>query len=216
MFVYKITNIINNKVYIGITKNIKSRFAYHKTRFNKQNKKEYLEKPLYKAFRKYGIENFKFEVLFENLTDEEAANKEIELIAEYKSLSHENGYNITKGGNYRAIKGEEVNTAVLTEQDVLDIRNRVSNGETIKNVYKDYKHLISESGFQAVYSNKTWKHLPKAVKHLPSGASIDTDTVNKIREMYKNGTNPRQISIKLDIEYKKCWRICTNQTYKHL
>lgn len=57
MYVYKIINKINKKCYIGITKSIKNRFNYHTQRYNKTSKKEYLEKPLYKAFRKYGILN---------------------------------------------------------------------------------------------------------------------------------------------------------------
>ena len=64
MYVYKITNLINNKLYIGITKNIKSRFAYHRTRYCKVSKREYKNKPLYQAMVKYGIENFKFEILY--------------------------------------------------------------------------------------------------------------------------------------------------------
>ena len=77
MYVYKIINTLNGKSYIGITKNIESRFAFHRTRYKKESKKEYIEKPLYKAFRKYGIENFKFIVLYSNLTVPEAKNKEI-------------------------------------------------------------------------------------------------------------------------------------------
>ena len=60
MYIYKILNKLNNKAYIGITTNIQSRFKYHKTRYNKTNKKEFVEKPLYRAFRKYGIDNFEF------------------------------------------------------------------------------------------------------------------------------------------------------------
>ena len=70
MYIYKILNKLNNKVYIGITTNIQSRFKYHKTRYNKTNKKEFVEKPLYRAFRKYGIDNFEFIILFSNISYE--------------------------------------------------------------------------------------------------------------------------------------------------
>ena len=53
MYVYKIVNRINKKSYIGITKNIEDRFSFHRTRYNKESKQEYIDKPLYKAtFRK--------------------------------------------------------------------------------------------------------------------------------------------------------------------
>ena len=212
MYVYKITNLINNKLYIGITKNIKSRFAYHRTRYCKASKREYKKKPLYQVMVKYGIENFKFEVLYKDLTPEEAMQKEIELIASLHTLSHEHGYNITKGGNYRSIKGEEVNTAKLTEEEVKSIYQRISNGETIKSIYEDYKDKITYSGFQNCYIYN-WKHLERPKKWLPSGASISKDTVLEIRKLYDEGNNPHQIAKMLNLEYKKCWRICTRQTY---
>ena len=71
--IYKITNTINNKCYIGKSSDIEERWKYHKKRYN--NIKEY-DKPLYRAFRKYGINNFLFEI--------------IELINDdYKKLSNE-------------------------------------------------------------------------------------------------------------------------------
>ena len=67
MLIYKITNIINNKSYIGQTiKTAEERWKEHKAHAfgshpNDQNK------TLYKAIRKYGVENFTFEVLQDNI-----------------------------------------------------------------------------------------------------------------------------------------------------
>ena len=58
--IYKITNIINNDCYIGKSKNIEHRWKQHKYRYKKDEYKNYY---IYRAFKKYGIENFKFEVL---------------------------------------------------------------------------------------------------------------------------------------------------------
>lgn len=66
--IYKITNKINNKSYIGLSNNIEKRWDTHKTRAFIESDKEY-EKTLYRAFRKYGINNFTFEVL-EEIEDE--------------------------------------------------------------------------------------------------------------------------------------------------
>lgn len=88
--VYK--HILNNKVYIGITR--------------QQPKKRwlsgygYIECPrFYNAIKKYGWENVKHEILFTGLTKEQAEQKEIELIASYKSNDRRYGYNIDNGGN---------------------------------------------------------------------------------------------------------------------
>lgn len=90
--VYKHTNIINGKVYIGITS-----YKYVKTRWD--NGKGYSQQSLFwNAIKKYGWENFKHEILFTDLTKEEACQKEIELIAFYKSNQREFGYNLSSGG----------------------------------------------------------------------------------------------------------------------
>lgn len=57
-YIYKITNILNGKCYIGQAKNYKQRFAQHKN-YRRGNSEP--KKTLYKAFDKYGLENFTFE-----------------------------------------------------------------------------------------------------------------------------------------------------------
>ena len=58
--IYKITNLATNEFYIGSSKNIESRWANHKAKF-KSN--EETSNKLYLDFRKFGLENFKFEIL---------------------------------------------------------------------------------------------------------------------------------------------------------
>ena len=94
--VYKHTNNINGKVYIGITS-----YRYAKTRWD--NGKGYSQQSLFwNAIKKYGWENFNHEVLFTDLTKEEACQKEIELIFFYKSNQREFGYNLAIGGEINA------------------------------------------------------------------------------------------------------------------
>ena len=60
--IYKITNKLNNKSYIGQSIDINVRWKNHISNSTQKNNPCY-EYPLYKAFRKYGLENFKFEIL---------------------------------------------------------------------------------------------------------------------------------------------------------
>lgn len=89
--VYKHTTP-SNKVYIGITsrkphQRWEGGIGYsHNVYFSS-------------AIKKYGWNNIKHEILFENLTKEEAERKEIELIAYYDSTNRKKGYNISNGGN---------------------------------------------------------------------------------------------------------------------
>lgn len=90
-YVYKHVNKINRKVYIGITKQKPSR--------RWQNGYGYVDnKYFFNAILKYGWDNFEHIILYENLTKDEAIEKEIELIRTYKSNQREYGYNISKGG----------------------------------------------------------------------------------------------------------------------
>ena len=101
-YIYKITNTINNKCYIGQTRtDINKRWNQHKFVSTDPSNKAY-NYPLYNAFRKYGIDNFKWEILEElddNLEDliVKLNNLEIYYISKYDSLN--NGYNQNKGGN---------------------------------------------------------------------------------------------------------------------
>lgn len=88
--VYKHTNRKNGKVYIGITG--------RKPEERWENGHGYYGQPFYNAILKYGWNNFEHDILFSNLTEEEAKEKEIELIAEYKSSNSKYGYNASAGG----------------------------------------------------------------------------------------------------------------------
>ena len=91
--------MINNKVYIGQTKNFPKRMKEH-IKLSKNTLDKRSNYPLYKAIRKYGIDNFSFEILEENIFDQNVLNeKEIEYIKLYKATNPNFGYNISIGGN---------------------------------------------------------------------------------------------------------------------
>ena len=91
MFIYKITNISNNKIYIGQTKRtVEVRFKRHiNDAFNG------LETKIARAIRKYGKESFIVEKIDEAKNQKELDDKEIYWIHYYNSV--ENGYNMTDG-----------------------------------------------------------------------------------------------------------------------
>ena len=101
--VYCIENIQNTRKYIGISRNIERRWKEHKSELNRHvHNNQYLQS----AWDKYGEENFKFYVI--ELCDEEIlSEKEKFYIKSYNSLSHNNGYNLTVGGENTSI-GKQV------------------------------------------------------------------------------------------------------------
>lgn len=98
MYIYKVTCLINNKIYIGLTTNkkgIKERWRKHiceaKFRLTRNSR-------ILNAIRKYGEFSFKIEQIDTANSYEELIQKEINYIAQYNSTDKNIGYNITKGG----------------------------------------------------------------------------------------------------------------------
>ena len=93
--IYKITNLISGKCYIGQSRHVERRFNAHKNKPFDLNSESY-DYPLYRAIRKYGLENFKFEVI-----EECSVDKLNELERKYIKVfdSFLNGYNQDEGGN---------------------------------------------------------------------------------------------------------------------
>lgn len=190
MYIYQITNLINNKIYIGQTNNIKKRWSNHK---NCNSPKMVIAK----AIKKYGVENFKFEILLEGLTAEESDEAEVRLIQEKNSLVP-NGYNVEKGGkrnNGISHYGADNSNAHLTEyeaQYILDNRNI-----PMYILYDDFSEKITYEQFKKIYHHQTYQNLTSHSEEYPynfefsnqftSTNKLDYDEVCKIRERYRDG-----------------------------
>lgn len=118
----------NGKVYIGITAQKPSK------RWNSGLGYKH-QRVFYNAIKKYGWDNFKHEILFENLTKEDAESKEIELIANYKSTNRNYGYNCSTGGDCGAIG------VVISEST----KKKMSEAHKGKIRSREYRKHISES-----------------------------------------------------------------------
>lgn len=97
-YVYEIKNVVNNKRYIGATKNIRFRFRQHKTSLNSG---EHHSKTLQDDFNKYGLENFIFKVLAK-VPEEDLDFMEKYFIECFDVMNPKYGYNKNSGG-YKTI-----------------------------------------------------------------------------------------------------------------
>lgn len=122
----------NNKVYIGITKT-KPEHRWGKKRYEHNM---YMKN----AINKYGWENVKHIILYKNLNKEQAEQKEIELIAKYKSNQRKFGYNIQNGGNVHCVSEET--------------KKKISNSIKGEKHYMYGKHRSEETKRKISESNK--------------------------------------------------------------
>lgn len=148
--IYLITNNINNKKYVGQSVHISERWAQH--RYNSKNGTTRISQ----ALRKHGIDNFTFSIL-EIVEDARLlTDREQYWIDYYDSIN--TGYNASSatGSAY----GELNANTNLTNQQVLDIRNRVYVlKQPLQEVYQEFKDLISYDSFWQAAHGSTWQHL---------------------------------------------------------
>lgn len=114
-YIYKITNLKNNKCYIGKTlKSIEKRWEEHCHDYLRRNKEK---RPLYSAMKKYGTKNFKVEEIEQ--CNENIVNEREKYWIEYYD-SFKKGYNATLGGDGKAYVDREL--AIKTYNEVQNVR----------------------------------------------------------------------------------------------
>jgi group I intron endonuclease len=104
--IYKITNLVNKKIYIGQTsRTLADRRTAHLCEANSDR----LHYPLYLAMRKHGIENFVFETMFYCMSKQESNDAEKAMIKLFEAKDRSVGYNLTDGGegNWGRLWSEE-------------------------------------------------------------------------------------------------------------
>lgn len=119
--IYKITNKISGKSYIGQAIDIQTHWNKEKSQAFLPSSQAY-NKTLSKAFRKYGLDNFTFEILEQcdiDLLDE----REIYYIALYDTYF--NGYNETTGGN----DGNMNYCQKISKEQLLEIYDLLQNSD---------------------------------------------------------------------------------------
>ena len=198
MYLYRITKTINQKKYIGITNDYKKRWSNHKS----GNSKNMV---IAKAIKKYGKENFIFEIIEQNLTLDEANQKEIEYIKIENTLVP-NGYNISQGGGVIQSEasihiGADNGKACLTEEQAQYILDHRNLPEYV--LYEEFSEIISYDAFKNVYLGKTYTNLKTNTPIYPINLEfscqfattnkLEYDQVVELRIAYSQGKYWREI-----------------------
>lgn len=215
-FIYKTTNLVNGKMYIG------------KRHFDEQGKwKEYIGSGtiLKRAIAKYGKDNFQKEILQICKNENELISAEIDWISFYDAANSDMFYNIASGGNggntiagynqnqldeYRkrkslihklsAARGENSGNAVITENEALEIIQLLLDSKYDDEIAELYN--ISISSVQDIRHHRTWCYLtdniqfPTIQKRLGNNGKmiVQYDLSGNIISTFKSAVEAEQIT----------------------
>lgn len=200
MGVYRIKCLINGKVYIGKSNDVKRRWREHKSRLKRNNHEN---EKLQHDWNKYGEDNFEFK-LIENYDNEEfGIELEKKYINEYKSCDLNFGYNMTlgKGESGGEIPTEETKKKLKGHEVSEETKKKISESNIGNKNALGYKHTeeskkkISESHKGKRLSEEHKKHLSESRK----GKTLTEEHKKKI-SMGNKGKNTGKIRTE---EHKK-------------
>ena len=155
--IYKITNKVNGKSYIGQSVNIMKRWSVH------ANPKKSPNMVISKAINKYGIKEFTFEVL--ELCDKKDLNiREVYWVTHYNSYS--DGYNSTSGGDAR-----ESSSTLIKEDSAKEIQKHLTEAVYSKTDLGEM-YGVSEANIRSINTGNSWHNddinYPIRVGYLPT------------------------------------------------
>ena len=205
--VYKHTNTINGKVYIGITRQAVERrwqrgAGYAGTYFGN-------------AIAKYGWDNFFHEVLFSGLSKDAACKVEMALIKAYKSNEREFGYNISEGGETAdAVKskyGKDHPNSLRVKRIDPNTKETVifeSIADAERDMHINHRGIGKACrGISQTYMGYIWEYADKKFDKKPAvgvGHYDHHKQCKKIKMLEKDGTELTFESIKDAIKFVGC------------
>lgn len=178
--VYCHTNKVNGKKYVGITSQ-KPENRWRNGNGYRNNEH------FWRAIKKYKWHNFSHEILYTNLTKNEAEKIEIELIKELKTFEKDKGYNIELGGNATKTVAEEtkrkISRALKGHECSLETKRKISKANIGKpNANKGKKmsaetiekNRLSHIGQKAWNKGRPWSEEEKAKCNGKSVVCVET------------------------------------------
>ena len=190
--IYKITEKENPKMfYVGKSNDIERRFKEHKTKTYEQSRI-----PFDGYIKEKGIDAFTYEIL-EECSIEELSEREKYWVDKLDAKASGNKFE----GGLRDVVGSHNPNAKLTEEDVKKIRIAYNNHKRQKDVYEEYKNIITFQSFQNVWQGRSWSHIMPEVfteenkqyykteqskGEQGTGAKFTNEEVINIRKRYVN------------------------------
>jgi len=176
---YRITNLLSGKIYIGQTVNVNRRWSDHKW-LSKNKPEQYI----HHAMNKYGIENFTFEVIAECKSSDDANETEKQLIIQYDSRNSEKGYNLAPGGDIPWNLGlpKELNplTGIPRSEEVKKKISEGNLGKIMPSCSEEKKKKLSEMYSGRILPREQVEKIAKA----NTGKFRSSETKRKLSESH--------------------------------
>lgn len=238
-YVYKITNNVNSKVYIGKTNALDERWAKHQSVAKKPDSDRH--HLIHQAIAKYGVDNFSFEEVESSFDELTALDRERYWIASHQSntcrYGKGSGYNLTDGGDgvsgfsptiesrkkmsdshIGVQAGEKHPCATLKETDIHSIFQSVIIGMTDEKIASTLG--VQRKAVSDIRRGKSWKHIKRPPELTPelsnSKRKISDKDVIDILNLITSGVNDYLIAEKFKVSYSAIRRIRLNEAWKHI
>ena len=199
--IYCIENTVNNKKYIGLSRNIYRRWLEHRSELNRG---DHVNNYLQNSWNMYGEDAFKFYIV-ELCLPEELSHRERYYIDRYHTLSHEDGYNLTMGGEntscskcvihlisgkiYNSVKDAAKNNGVA-DPTMIDWCRKYYNF-----MYLDEYNILSESekNYYINFDWDTFNHTKLSKAH--SRDNLTDEALKNYSRATSGRKNPRAFAI---------------------
>lgn len=194
MVIYKITNNLNGKIYIGqTTQDLFRRFCQHCS----------AKTIIGSAIRKYGKENFTIELISEVSTLQELNTKEEELIKKFNSLAP-SGYNAAYGGDNR--------------RQTKESRYKLSMAQLGRKHTEETKRKLSVARRKRITTEQTKEKMRNSAKRGQENTNskiTESDALN-IKNLLSKSMTAKEIAKQLDVSIHIVYDIKNGKTWKHL
>lgn len=221
--IYSYTNKTNKKIYIGQTVNPIER-KYHHNYYSYYETASDYNTPFHRAIRKYGIDNFEYRVLADEIDDVELLNQlEIYYIKKFNSLVP-NGYNVSEGGNNSSHNWNDnqkltksLQSGELTEEEVIELRLAYKNHESPTQIYEEkYKNRFHKNAFMNIWTGKRYSLImPEVFEDKGRHTKLTKEVVQAIRkDREDNNLSFEKLSKKYDISKSTIADVVNRRTWK--
>ena len=187
--IYKYTNKINKKIYIGQTRQQLERRHYkHLTQLNDNTY-------FHRAIKKYGIDNFDLEIVEDDIPLNQLDERERYWIKYFDSyFTSGKGYNETKGGQWGA------SSQLLSGSQEEEIKQKLKNNLELSLTEIASQYNVSLSCISNINVGKTFydKNIDYPIRKTPTRSGMTQEIVNKIIFLLQT-TNKTQEEIALDV-----------------